>query len=76
MGVQGHAGGLTKAAARVSLAKVALAFANLPEGRTVIVGVADDFTQLGLADVEHLDTTAIRREIEKCIDCDFVVLAA
>lgn len=69
-------GDLTKAASRVSLAKDALAFANLPEGGTIIVGVANDFTRVGLADTEHLDTTNIRLAIEKYIDGDFVVVAA
>ena len=69
-------GDLTKAASRVSLAKDALAFANLPEGGTIIVGVANDFTRVGLADAEHLDTTVIRRAVEKYIDGDFVVVAA
>jgi hypothetical protein len=69
-------GDLTKTASRVSLAKDALAFANLPEGGTIIVGVANDFTRVGLAESEHLDTTAIRRAVEKYIDGDFVVVAA
>jgi hypothetical protein len=69
-------GDLTKAASRVSLAKDALAFANLPEGGTISVGVANDFTRVGLADAEHLDTTVIRRAVEKYIDGDFVVVAA
>ena len=69
-------GDLTTAASRVTLAKDALAFANLPEGGTIIVGVANDFTRVGLGDAEHLDTTAIRLAIEKYIDGDFVVVAA
>jgi hypothetical protein len=69
-------GDLTKAALRVSLAEDARAFANLPQGGSIIVGVANDFTRVRLADAEHLDTTAIRRAIEKYIDGDFVVVAA
>lgn len=69
-------GNLTTTASRVSLAKDALAFAYLPEGGTIIVGVANDFTRVGLGDAEHLDTTAIRLAIEKYIDGDFMVVAA
>ena len=67
---------LSKVSARVNLAKDALAFCNLPAGGTIIVGVTDDFERIGLKEGEALDTTAIRRAIEKFIDGDFTVLAA
>ncbi|WP_082115231.1 ATP-binding protein [Lentzea aerocolonigenes] len=63
-------------AARVSLAKDALAFCNLPTGGTIIVGVAKDYEHVGLTAMEKIDTTAIRRAVEKYVDGDFIVLAA
>ena len=67
---------LTHASARVNLAKDALAFCNLPDGGTLVIGVASDYTRVGLQASEIIDTTAIRRAIEKYIDGDFMVLAA
>jgi hypothetical protein len=67
---------LTTTSARVNLAKDALAFCNLPAGGTIIVGVADDYERVGLNASEKIDTTAIRRAIEKYIDGEFTVLAA
>lgn len=67
---------LASTSARVNLAKDALAFCNLPTGGTIIVGVTDDFEHAGLDAAEKIDTTAIRRAIEKFIDGDFIVVAA
>jgi hypothetical protein len=67
---------LSGTSARVNLAKDALAFCNLPNGGTIIVGVTDDYEHVGLAATEKIDTTVIRRAIEKYIDGDFIVLAA
>lgn len=69
-------GDLTHASARVSLAKDALAFCNLSDGGTLVIGVASDYTRVGLQASEIIDTTAIRKAIEKYIDGDFMVLAA
>jgi hypothetical protein len=67
---------LTSTSARVNLAKDALAFCNLPGGGTIIVGVTDDYQRVGLTASEKIDTTAIRKAIEKYIDGDFIVVAA
>lgn len=69
-------GNLRENSARVNLAKDALAFCNLPTGGTIIVGVDREYAQVGLKPGEHIDTTEIRRAVEKYIDGDFVVLAA
>lgn len=69
-------GNLTETSVRVNLAKDALAFSNLPTGGTIVIGVANDFSRVGLQSGEHIDTTAIRRAIEKYIDGEFTVLAA
>jgi Putative DNA-binding domain len=69
-------GDLSVNAARVNLAKDALAFCNLPAGGTFVVGVTDTFERVGLGRAEKIDTTAIRRAIEKYIDGDFTVMAA
>ena len=69
-------GDLASTSARVNLAKDALAFCNLPTGGTVIVGVTDDYEHIGLKATEKIDTTVIRRAIEKYIDGDFIVVAA
>ncbi|MDA8216883.1 MAG: ATP-binding protein [Dehalococcoidales bacterium] len=69
-------GDLTDTSSRVNLAKDALAFCNLPTGGTIVIGVASDYTRSGLATNETIDTTLIRRAIEKYIDGDFSVLAA
>ncbi len=69
-------GSLTQTAERVNLAKDALAFCNLPDGGTLVIGVAKDYTRVGLQPGEVIDTTEIRRAIEKYIDGDFIVLAA
>jgi hypothetical protein len=69
-------GDLAHMSVRVNLAKDALAFCNLPAGGTIVIGVASDYTRVGLQTNEQIDTTLIRRAIEKYIDGDFVVLAA
>lgn len=69
-------GTLSTTAARINLAKDALAFCNLPTGGTIIVGVTDDYERVGLPTTEKIDTTTIRRAIEKYIDGDFIVVAA
>jgi hypothetical protein len=69
-------GDLSSTSARVSLAKDALAFCNLPTGGTIIVGVTDDYERVGLKAAEKIDTTVIRRAIEKYVDGDFIVVAA
>jgi hypothetical protein len=69
-------GDLTDTSVRVNLAKDALAFCNLSEGGTLVVGVTDNYTKVGLGANERVDTTAIRQAIEKYIDGDFLVLAA
>jgi hypothetical protein len=69
-------GDLSSTSARVNLAKDALAFCNLPAGGTIIVGVTDDYEHVGLVAAEKIDTTVIRRAIEKYIDGDFIVVAA
>ncbi|MFG1876475.1 helix-turn-helix domain-containing protein [Sphaerisporangium sp. NPDC049003] len=69
-------GDITSTSVRVNLAKDALAFCNLPGGGTIIAGVTDDYDHVGLADSERIDTTIIRRAIEKYIDGDFIVVAA
>ncbi len=69
-------GDLTNASARVNLAKDALAFCNSPDGGTLVVGVADDYTRVGLGSNERIDTTAIHNAIDAYIDGDFSVLAA
>jgi hypothetical protein len=69
-------GDLSSTSARVNLAKDALAFCNLPASGTVIVGVTDDYERIGLKAAEKIDTTVIRRAIEKYIDGDFIVVAA
>ena len=67
---------LASTSARVNLAKAALAFCNLPAGGTIIVGVTDDYEHVGLNAAEKIDTTVIRRAIEKYIDGDFIEVAA
>jgi hypothetical protein len=69
-------GDLTSTSVRVNLAKDALAFCNLPAGGTLIAGVTDAFDHVGLEASERIDTTVIRRAIEKYIDGDFIVVAA
>lgn len=69
-------GDLTNTSVRVNLAKDALAFCNLPDGGTLVIGVTDDYTRVGLEPNEHIDTTAIHNAINKYIDGDFIVLAA
>lgn len=69
-------GNLAHPSARVNLAKDVLAFCNLPSGGTLVIGVDDDYTRIGLDTHENIDTTAIRKAIEKYIDGDFIVLAA
>jgi hypothetical protein len=69
-------GDLASTSVRVNLAKDALAFCNLPAGGTLMVGITSDYTHIGLHAREQIDTTAIRRAIEKYIDGDFIVLAA
>lgn len=69
-------GNLADTASRANLAKDALAMCNLRDGGTLIVGVTDDFERIGLPANEHIDTTEIRRALEKYIDGDFLVLAA
>jgi hypothetical protein len=69
-------GNLTETSVRVNLAKDALALSNLPGGGTLVIGVADDYSHVGLRDGDHIDTTAIRRAVEKYIDGEFTVVAA
>jgi len=59
-----------------NLAKDALAFCDLPSGGTILAGVTDDYEHVGLKAAEKIDTTVIRRAIEKYIDGDFIVVAA
>lgn len=67
---------LASTSARVNLAKDALAFCNLPSGGTLVIGVTDTYEHVGLQETEKIDTTVIRRAIEKYIDGDFIVVAA
>jgi len=69
-------GDLAGTSARVNLAKDALAFCNLSAGGTIIAGVTDDYEHVGLDAAEKIDTTVIRKAIEKYIDGDFIVVAA
>jgi hypothetical protein len=69
-------GELTNNSVRVNLAKDALAFCNLPGGGTLVVGIADDYSRVGLRNEEALDTTMIRNAIEKYVDGEFTVVAA
>jgi hypothetical protein len=69
-------GDLSHTSERVNLAKDALAFCNLPDGGTLVIGVASDYTRVGLQASEIIDTTVIRKAIEKYIDGDFMILAA
>ena len=69
-------GSLAENSVRVNLAKDALAFCNLPGGGTLIVGIADDYSHIGLRPEETIDTTAIRKAVEKYIDGEFTVFAA
>lgn len=58
-------GDLVENSVRANLAKDALAFCNLPGGGTLVVGIADDYSHIGLRPNETIDTTAIRNAIEK-----------
>lgn len=69
-------GDLSSVSARVNLAKDALAFSNLREGGTLIVGVTSSYDHVGLRPQESIDTTLIRNAIDKYIDGDYLVLAA
>lgn len=69
-------GNLAENSVRVNLAKDALAFCNLAGGGTLVVGIADDYSHIGLRREETIDTTAIRNAIEKHIDGEFTVVAA
>jgi hypothetical protein len=69
-------GNLAENSVRVNLAKDALAFCNLPGGGTLVVGIADDYSRVGLRREETIDTTAIRNAVEKYIDGEFTVVAA
>lgn len=69
-------GDLAENSVRVNLAKDALAFCNLPRGGTLVVGVANDYSHVGLRPEEMIDTTAIRKAVEKYIDGEFTVVAA
>ena len=75
MGLQGHARRPDEGSLARQSRKGCVGLCQLARG-AIIVGVANDFTRVGLADAEHLDTTAIRRAIEKYGDGDFVVVAA
>jgi hypothetical protein len=61
---------------RVNLGKDALAMCNLPSGGTLVIGVADDYERVGLGSDERIDTTIIRKAVEKFIDGDFAIAAA
>lgn len=69
-------GDLAENSVRVNLAKDALAFCNLPSGGTLVVGIANDYSHVGLRPEETIDTTAIRKAVEKYIDGEFTVVAA
>jgi hypothetical protein len=69
-------GDLAENSVRVNLAKDALAFCNLPDGGTLVVGIATDYSHIGLRHDERIDTTAIRNAVEKYIDGEFAVIAA
>lgn len=69
-------GNLADNSVRVNLAKDALAFCNLAGGGTLVVGIADDYSHIGLRPEETIDTTAIRNAVEKYIDGEFTVAAA
>lgn len=69
-------GNLSNTSVRVNLAKDVLALCNLPAGGALVIGVDDDYTRIGIATAESIDTTAIRNAVEKYIDGDFIVLAA
>lgn len=69
-------GNLAENSVRVNLAKDALAFSNLPSGGTLVVGIADDYSRVGLRSDERIDTTTIRNAVEKYIDGEFAVIAA
>ena len=69
-------GNLAENAVRVNIAKDALAFCNLPHGGTLVVGIAKDYSRVGLRPEEMIDTTAIRKAIEKYIDGEFMVVGA
>lgn len=69
-------GNLADNSVRVNLAKDALAFCNLPGGGTLVVGIADDYSHIGLGPKETIDTTAIRNAVEKYIDGEFTLIAA
>jgi hypothetical protein len=69
-------GDLAENSVRVNLAKDALALCNLPLGGTLVVGIAADYSHVGLRSEERIDTTAIRNAVEKYIDGEFAVTAA
>src|SRR5438552_5072860 len=62
--------------ARVNVAKDALALCNLTSGGTIVVGVTKDYNRVGLHPNAHIDTSVIRKAVEKYIDGEFSVLAA
>lgn len=53
-----------------------LALCNLASGGTLVVGVTGDYDQVGLGPSEQIDTSIIRKAVEKYVDGDFAVLAA
>jgi hypothetical protein len=61
---------------RVNLAKDALAFCNLPRGGSLVIGVTKDYQLVGLRSSETIDTSTLRKAVEKYVDGDFVVVAA
>jgi hypothetical protein len=63
-------------AARVELARDAMAFGNHRGGGSLIIGVTRDYEYPGLQEGTEVDTTKITNAIQKYVDGDFTVLAA
>ena len=63
-------------AARVELARDAMALGNHRGGGSLIIGVTKDYEYPGLPEGTELDTTKIANAIQKYIDGDFTVIAS